>query len=560
MPKYSRRRKRHRNLKLFVYSALIVGVILFVSYQQNQLSGQGLNTDGLPSQVAALSEPWADENYSLRRKLNIDSTKTVVSYTFDHAELVDNNQSKPDGSDIRVIAQDSGQNYPVGFLLTGNDTPSASIKFDVSRRPSALYYFYFNNKSASAHTDTPELQETSANSITASEDESPAISLSPRKYWVLRYKSGAELETNLAIANDVWETGDQLYYVRVGTSELVPLDIGTSWTNPVKINLGQIETGDQGIYLITQHKGNYYRSPNVYFKVSEPVFVAWTIDWEGKNVTDSVLASINKIATTYDMPLTQFFNPRIYVDTSMPDFRRAQLTNWVKARHLINEDEIALHLHMYYDLVKAAGVTPRTTPHWGSGTDGYDVPASTYTTDEMSKVLNWALGQFATNNLPEPAGFRAGGWYANLDTLKAINSTGFVYDSSGRENYKFGSAELAGSWKLTPTTQPYHPSIVDQNTSAPDPVFKIWEIPNNGNDSYWFSADDMISRFYSNYQPGATAANPTLVTYLSHPDWFDVDQPKLTALFLEIDKYSFAHDRGPVIYSTLSSALQEWQE
>jgi len=555
-----RRRRRNRNLKLFIYSVIIVGVVLFVSYQQNQLSGKSLSTDGLPAQAAALSDPWADINYSLRRKLTVDSTKTVVSYTFDHAELVQNNQSKPDGSDIQIFAQESDQNYPVDFLLNGNDSPNASVKFDVSKHSSDTYYIYFNNKSASPRTNVAALQGTAATAIRASETELPAISMSPRKYWVLRYKSGAELEANLTIDKSVKDDGDQLYYVKVGSKDLIPLNLGNTWTNPVKINLGQIDTGDQGIYLVTQHNGNYYRSPNVYFKVSEPVFVAWTIDWEGKNVTDGVLASISKIATTYDMPMTQFFNPRIYVDTSIPDYRRAQLTNWAKARSLINNDEIALHLHMYFDMVKAAGVTPHTTPHWGTGVDGYDVPASAYTTEEMTKVINWALVQFAANNLPKPAGFRAGGWYANMDTLEAIDNTDLAYDSSGREDYKFGTLELAGTWKLPHTTQPYHPSIIDQNASVPGPVLKLWEMPNNGNDSYWFSSDDMISRFYANYQPGSAAANPTLVTYLSHPDWFDVDQPKLTALFLEIDKYSFEHDRGPVVYSTLSSALQEWQE
>ncbi len=562
---YRRRRKRNNSLKFFVLSAVIVGAVLFFAYQQNQLSGESFSYSNVPSAIATTSEPWTQTDYSLRRKLNFTSTTTaVVTYNFDHQELVDANQSQADGSDLAVIAQAGSQAYTIPYVLTAVNTAHASIKFDTSKYSTATYFLYFNDKQPNLKPTTdPTLQSQTGTPITASDDQQPQISLQPTKYWVLLYKAGAQMQASLKIDSSIWQSGDQLYYVRAGDQKLNQVQITNVWTNPVNLNLGQLPTGSQGVFLVVQHNGQFYRGPTVYSMVSAPVFVAWTIDWDDKSILDSYLTSINKIANQFQIPLTQFFNPRIYIDTTLSSLRRGQITNWVKARELINHDELALHLHMYTDLVQAAGVTPHNDPHWGNGTDGYGALTTNYSAAEMTKILKWSMDELASNGLPKPTGFRAGGWYADLDTLKALNDSGFAYDSSGRETYAFPpdqpEAAQPGPWHLDHTTQPYQPSTTNQNSPAPAPNFNLWEMPDNGNDSYWFSADDLISRFYANYTPGEILTQAKLVTYLSHPDWFDTDQPKLIKLFLETDKFSYAKDKGPLVYTTMSNALKEWQ-
>lgn len=123
------------------------------------------------------------------------------------------------------------------------------------------------------------------------------------------------------------------------------------------------------------------------FKVSYPLYATWTMDWEGMDVKDEYLEYINTIATNNEMPITHYFNPRIYISSVVSRARRNFLTNWVKDRKSKYGDEISMHLHMHNDFVKAAGVEPRSGPTWGGFHNGYDVPTSVYPPEEFEKFL-----------------------------------------------------------------------------------------------------------------------------------------------------------------------------
>jgi hypothetical protein len=79
---------------------------------------------------------------------------------------------------------------------------------------------------------------------------------------------------------------------------------------------------------------------------------------------------------------------------------------------------------------------------------------------------------------------------------------------------------------------------------------ELWEFPNNGGDSWAYSADDMISRFKDNYN-GGISDSTKVVTYLSHPHWFNIDEPKINKVLDHVDKFGIVEDRGPVVYRTL---------
>jgi hypothetical protein len=213
---------------------------------------------------------------------------------------------------------------------------------------------------------------------------------------------------------------------------------------------------------------------------------------------------------------------------------------------------------MYPDYLVKAGVIPKLEPAWGvSLPAGYDVLTTAYSYDEIKIILTYAKQDLEKNGLGTPKSYRAGGWFANLDTLRALADSGFLVDSSGRTEYKLGNNNMSGNWSLKSTSQPYFPSSVNQNSDVPPPNLPILEIPNNGADDYSFSSAEMIERFNDNYS-GGVIEKAIVVTYLSHPQWFDEKRQKTMAdVFAFIDSYSYDKDLGPVIYSTLISVYQD---
>ncbi len=321
-----------------------------------------------------------------------------------------------------------------------------------------------------------------------------------------------------------------------------------------EIYVGDLEPGSYQVQTHVDFECGSQSSEPIDFNVSYPVYVAWTIDWEGLEIKDQYLSDMAGIADSHDIPMTHFFNPRYYTNPAISKSRADYFRDWVVSRRDNKGDAIGLHMHMFPEMVAAAGVEPKTDPKWGTKAEnGYDVLTSAYSYAETVKMMNWAKSVFEQNGLGTPTMYRAGGWFADLETLQAAKDTGFVLDSSGRTYYCFGSNNKCGHWNLKSTTQPYMVNKNNQN-AAGSPSMGLWEFPNNGADSYSFSKEQMLQRLDDNYKRGSVSQNRVMVTYLSHPEWFDRDNPKLEYLFGEIDKYRYDKDNGPVVYITLDEA------
>jgi hypothetical protein len=297
------------------------------------------------------------------------------------------------------------------------------------------------------------------------------------------------------------------------------------------------------------------------FKVSEPVLVAWSLDFEGWDVPQNYLDAIaDQTKRHHNFPLTHFFSPRIYLHSVVSPERAEYLTTWVSRRLSDYGEELALHLHMHKDLLEAVGVSSKDGPKWGHYTDGYDVQSTAYSYDEYKKVLEYSLKKFREANLPTPIGFRAGGWFVNEEILRALEDTGFLYDSSGREKKMWGG-KLESPWDLAITTQPYFPSRQDQNKPG-TPQFNLLEIPNNGGDSWAFSGAELKNRFLQNFN-GTPVKAPVAVTFLSHPQWFlaadSRDGEKMEVVLNTTDQYLYEKDQGPVFYTTEKQIYTLWQ-
>jgi uncharacterized membrane protein/predicted deacetylase len=341
-----------------------------------------------------------------------------------------------------------------------------------------------------------------------------------------------------------------------GTSQSGDMNKVSDRTYETKIHSDSLDPGEYEIQGKLSIDNKEYTTNVDSFTVSYPMYVAWTMDWEGADVSDKELSNIEEFSDEYSIPITQFFNPVIYISGELNEERIDRLTNWILNREKMG-DEIGLHLHMKYEIAEASGVEPIKEPHWTDYLDnGHDVPCSEYSYNQFMKILTWAKAEFEKNNLGTSISFRAGGWFANRDTLRALEDSGFLIDSSGRDYYIWGNHHIKGHWNLKSTTQPYQPSRSNQNAPTPAPNFNLWEFPNNGANSGFYKSNDLIKRFDENYTE-KILYEPKVVTYLSHPHAFSKDLEILEPVYKYIDQYNIANDSGPVFYTTLKDVYYD---
>lgn len=336
--------------------------------------------------------------------------------------------------------------------------------------------------------------------------------------------------------------------------------------------------------------------------ISYPLYTVWSFDWEGYNVKDEYLEKIGALSEKHgNFPLSHVINPRLFTTKTIPKANQDRIKNWLIERKNNKGDSLGLHLHMFYENLEAAKIdipkkdladleaefyasaasssasSPSTTPifdksklkkkqlydltYWGFPyDDGYDILVTNFGYRELDKIVKWSKNIFKELGFGTPTTYRSGGWFANSTTLRVMQDNGFTVDTSGRTKYNFGTNKIPGFWDLSITSQPYQPNIHDQN-SAEAPQMKIWEFPNNGADSWWYTPEQMIERFNANWGAvGKPLEKRTLVVFLTHPDWFHADEPKVDKLFNYTDAYLNARDSGPVVYKNLENIYNIWTQ
>lgn len=317
-----------------------------------------------------------------------------------------------------------------------------------------------------------------------------------------------------------------------------------------------------GIYefsLDVQTGSGPVQSNPVLFHVSFPLYVTWGLDWEGWDIPDTVYDRIDLLSQNHQMPITHFFNPAIYTNRTIPPERKEKMTAWMTDRLTEHTDELALHLHMQDQFVTAAGVVPKTSPRWKytppGDNAGYDVYMTAYTPDEVDSMIVYAKRLFSEHNLPEPTGFRAGGWFMSENILDVLARNGFSYDSSGRDRSMWNGS-VQSPWNLDATSGPYFPSMTDMNNSGSD-TYPILEIPNNGGNTYEYTLDDLTARFVANWN-GFPLPVKQAVVYLSHPQWAEKELDRADEVLTRIDQFRYDHDTGPVLYRTTGEIYRIW--
>lgn len=513
---------------------------------------------------------WWSDSYKAYKQLTIQNTSednleqgSYVYFDIDHKSLVENKKSKQSGIDLAMVYFMEGDYKQIDIKLSKPNTKETRVYFPIyntitSKNGSARYFLYYGNLSTQLGvTDTTSPDNIADNfTLTQSEEVLADISVKLSNKWVLK-GPGVEEKDKQAVytiaVNNIDLTEKQIVTEMKKDGDVITL-------KPEKIEEGKYRlrinsnTYSAGTYTIdTKIQGSKFKSRMTKFNISYPLFVTWTIDWEGFDVSQQYLDSMATISRDHKMPMVQLFNPRIFVVGEIGKERQNYLVNWVLDRQKLG-DEIGLHLHMHLDMIAATGLTPKKNPRWGGRENGHDVLTSAYNYDEFYQIIEWSQNQFDLHGLPEPKSYRAGGWFIDIENLRVLNDTGFERDTSGRLYYVYGPNAQEGFWTLTSTTRPYHPSTVNQNTDDLLPLLDLWEFPNNGKDSTNNTAAELLAAFDDNYKK-APLLNAQTLTYMSHPHWFDIfDSPKMKELLTYIDKYKFERDNGPIIYTTLENA------
>ena len=294
------------------------------------------------------------------------------------------------------------------------------------------------------------------------------------------------------------------------------------------------------------------------FKASAPVYVVWTLDFEGDAASDVALGNTAAIADRFGIPMTIMWNPRVWTTTEVTSERAAAMLAWTNTRGA-NADEVGLHIHAWTDFVRAAGVTPRTAPNWAGRSDGYDVPLTAFTEAETRKLIDAAVSLMTSHGLPSPRTFRAGGLFANAANLRAIAAAGFTVDTSATPAGPFGSLQLP--WTLAKDAQPYHPSATDANASGD---LALLELPNIAGNTYGFTVTSIqrtIGEDLAMLPPaGQAAMAPRVLTLVSHPATIDLtERAAIEALFAALNAYRYERDAGPLRFVTASQVAQAWK-
>jgi predicted deacetylase len=516
---------------------------------------------------------WWSEDFAYRQNFIVKNLKTLsdisegqsLKFSFDHQALVKAGRSLPDGGDLALIYQGDNQAKLVeSITISGQNTANAEVVF---RSPIKIaggktdynFFLYFGNNTPSLprlafdRVEPPTEYEIRFEKL----EPFPFLAKTGRRWHLLDLQNSPinfYLETDRS-----YDDNPVVTYNILETDDYGQMDRSSDRVFSASIPVKSLAPGSYTLQIDFQVGDVVYQSQKHRFFVSHPLYAAWSLDWEGYDISNAYLEALLRISESYKLPMTHFVSARTWSTNTISDERKVFLARWLNTR-LKKGDSLGLHVHMFYDLVDQAAVSKRLEPNWGDNGDGYGVPTSAYTAEEQAKIIDKSLEILGNAGLPRPYIFRAGGWFASLETLAALEKTGFLADSSGRTPFKFGKNQLPVAWNLTAETQPYLPSREDQNMPSNSNAFGVLEIPNNGADSYWFSGEEMIRRFYANYQKKPLPEKKSVV-FLSHPHWFkESEQQKIEQLLQETGKYLFDSDLGPVLYANQDEILEAWSK
>lgn len=307
---------------------------------------------------------------------------------------------------------------------------------------------------------------------------------------------------------------------------------------------------------------------------SHPLYVVVTNDWDDPDNDDASLDLQERLHGFHpELRMTHFVGPYTYTSPTVSPERRQLLTDWVLGMREQHGDEIGLHIHPYCNFVDTTGVACRTQPStvYDAGDQtGYTVMCSAYTDEEFTEILLAADAVFEENGLGKPTSFRAGGWTAELGTLRALAAAGYVADGSANnwarlEEWEGLQNGVLYEWNkehwatIDDTSQPYYPSDSDILVAG-EPSIPVLEVPDNGILVDYVSGQEMIDIFDANWDHETPLAQPLVYSIGYHPPNFISEyRVRITEALSHAERFLASKGAGPVVYATMSEMAEVWQ-
>ena len=344
------------------------------------------------------------------------------------------------------------------------------------------------------------------------------------------------------------------------TGQDVPLERTGPLTYLGTVDPAAIAPGEHSVdaFVLVRGQG-YVLAGSGTFLLSQPQYVVWTLDFEGDASGDAEMANTAAIADGLKIPMSVFWNPRAQTTSQVSTERQDAMLKWTKER-AERGDEVALHLHMWTDYVRAAGLVPRLAPSWAGRGDGYDVPMTAYPEADQKVLIDYGVKLMTDHGLPKPTSFRAGGDIGDAATLRALAASGFNADCTAVAKDYPAIGRIPYPWDLPVGAQPYRPSATDANVPGDLPLL---EAPTIGGNTYAFTVQSIQPQIRANlalFAPvGKVATERKAITVVSHPGTIvPVERAAIEALLGAFGPMRYDTDSGPVRFVTLAQLAKAY--
>ena len=338
----------------------------------------------------------------------------------------------------------------------------------------------------------------------------------------------------------------------------------------LQLDISNLSPGEHELLLAAD--GSDTGFARMTFVRSHPLYVVVSNDWDTADHGDDKLRLQEALHRDHpELRMTHFVGPYTFTDPSVSPGRRATLVGWVKNLRDTEGDEIGLHIHPYCNFVETAGIDCRHEPSFvysRGDSSGYTVFCAAYSEEEFSRLVARADELFVEAGLGKPTSFRAGGWTADLGTLRALAANDYVADTSannwarleeweGRQNGALYAWNKENWASINDTSQPYYPSEDDILVPG-NPGLEVLEVPDNGILVDYVFEDEMIAIFEANWSGGPLGA-PVAYSIGYHPTNFnDEYKDRIHGALSHVEQYLASRDSGPVVYATLSELPRVW--
>ncbi|MCA9679271.1 MAG: hypothetical protein H6709_05020 [Kofleriaceae bacterium] len=337
-------------------------------------------------------------------------------------------------------------------------------------------------------------------------------------------------------------------------------------------DIGGLAAGDHAVLLAADSAPTAFA--RVPFVRTHPLYFMMTTDWD---FSDPTAVSTDFMDQLHDdhpsLLITHFVGPYTFTDPAVSDAREAELVSWIKAQRDDHGDEIGLHIHPYCNFVEYAGLTCNIDDSTVYSTDatGYTVQVAAYGDADFRTLLETADQLFMERGLGKPITFRAGGWTASIETMRALAATGYVADTSANnwarmEEWDTPRGGTLYDWNMEhwasigDTSQPYYPNQ-DDILADTAPTLDILEVPDNAIMVDYVSVDEMVEIFDENWDGVSGLTRPTSYMMGFHPsDRFTADeQDRVDGMVSHVEDYLAVDGNGPVVFALLRDMPQVWR-